>query len=97
MKYANVDSARKFAQHMVPHVVRPAQIIWNKAIGAVFLLLAVGIFSSAHRYFKTLDTNPGSRIGFVFAMFFGAVLAFYGIASFMKARRISRLLKPPVS
>ncbi len=94
MKYANPESARKFAQHMVPHVVRPAQIIWNQAIGAVFLLVAMGVFSSAYKYSKTLSTNPGSRIGFGFAIFFGAILAFYGIASFMKARRIARLLKP---
>ena len=86
MKYANVDNARKFAEHMVPHVVRPAQIIWNKAIGAVFLLIACMVFPYAVRYYK--NPNP---LGFVLCIVFGAVMAGFGISSFLKARRLSRL------
>lgn len=93
MKYANVDNARKFAQHMVPHVVRPAQIIWNKAIGAVFILFAFLFFSNAYKYFHTLRTDSPNPIGLGFSIFLGSVMGFFGIASFLKARRISRLLK----
>ena len=91
MKYANPDSARKFAQHMVPHVVRPAQIIWNKAIGAIFVLFAVLFFGNAYKYFQTLHTESPNGIGLVFSLFLGTVMGFFGIISFLKARRISRL------
>jgi hypothetical protein len=93
MKYANPDSARKFAQHMVPHVVRPAQIIWNKAIGAIFLLFAILFFSNAYKYFHTLQSDSPNPIGLGFSLFLGAIMGFFGITSFLKARRIERLLK----
>lgn len=90
MKYANVDNARKFAAHMVPHVVRPAQIIWNKAIGAIFLLFAVLFFGNAYRYFQTLHSDSPAALGLVFSLFLGGVMGFFGVVSFLKARRLSR-------
>ena len=91
MKYANPENARKLAQHMVPHVVRPAQIIWNKAIGAIFLLFASLFFSTAYRYFKTLHTDAPNTVGLAFSIFLGIIMAVFGILSFLKARRLSRL------
>ena len=35
-----IAHAKKFATHVVPEVVRPARIIWNQAIGGIFLLFA---------------------------------------------------------
>lgn len=93
MKYANPESARKFAQHMVPHVVRPAQILWNKAIGGVFLLFAVLFFSYSYKYLHTLHTDSPNPVGLGFSLFLGLIMGFFGIASFLKARRIERLLK----
>ena len=83
-RYARPEHARKFAQHMVPHVVRPAQIIWNKAIGAVFLLFSgySFVFAYTHR------ENPAATI---LGILFGSVMGFFGTTSFLKARRISRL------
>lgn len=78
---------RKFTQHMVPHVVRPAQIIWNKVLAALFLLLALVFYVSAARYYASTP-NP---VGCVFAAFIGTVMAAFGIASLLKARRLSRL------
>lgn len=91
MKYANPDSARKFAHHMVPHVVRPAQIIWNKAIGAVFLLFAAGFLKYGYTCYQTLHTDTPNRVGLVFAIFLGSIMGFFGIDAFLRARRISRL------
>ncbi len=93
MKYANAQNARKFAEHMVPHVVRPAQIIWNKAIGAIFLLFAILFFSNAYKYFQSLHSDAPNGIGLTFSLFLGAVMAFFGVTSFLKARRLERLLK----
>jgi positive regulator of sigma E activity len=83
-RYANVDNAKRFAQHVVPEVVRPARIIWNQAIGAVFLVFAVYflVYASMHRQ------NPPAVIG---GVFMGLIMGFFAITSFRRARRISRL------
>jgi uncharacterized membrane protein YfcA len=85
-----VDHARKFAQHVVPEVVRPARVIWNQAIGAIFLLLAVMFFANAARYYNGSQTDARSGVALAFCAFLGAVMGAFGIASFLKARRISR-------
>ena len=89
-KTVRVEHARKFATHVVPEVVRPAQIIWNQAVGGVFVLFAVLFFGYAVKYFRALDTGTGNPVALAFASFLGAVMLFFGVASFRKARRISR-------
>jgi hypothetical protein len=78
---------RRFSQHMMPHVVRPAQIIWNKALGAVFLLLALLFLGSGVRYY-TSAPNP---LGLGLAIFIGLIMGAFGINSLLRARRLSRL------
>ena len=82
--------AKQFAQHVVPAVVRPARVIWNQALGLVFLLFALLFFGNAARYYSRLNTEAQSPIGFVFSIFLALVMAFFGVHSFLKARRISR-------
>ncbi len=86
-KYANVEHAKKFAKHVVPEVIKPARIIWNQAIGGVFLLFAVLFFSYAYHYSKTDSNNP---VGLGFSVFLGAIMSFFGVSSFLRARRIGR-------
>ena len=88
-KCAKVDNAKRFAQHVVPEVVRPAQIIWNQAIGALFLLLAAMPLPKAVQAFR--DFQHDAKNGFVLALsfIFFAVMLFFGIMSFLKARRIA--------
>ncbi|MBV9267686.1 MAG: hypothetical protein JO061_16070 [Acidobacteriaceae bacterium] len=90
-KYANADHARKFAQHMVPHVVRPAQIIWNKALGGLFLVLAFMFASYAWKYYGLLKTPDANPVAFGFAVFMAAIMAVFGTTSLLRARRLSRL------
>jgi hypothetical protein len=82
-KFAKVDNAKRFAQHVVPEVVRPARIIWNQAIGALFLLLALYflVYASTHRQ---------NIAGMLFGIFLGFIMVFFGVVSFLKARRVSR-------
>jgi hypothetical protein len=79
-----IGHARRFAQHVVPEVVRPARVIWNQAIGGVFLLFAVSFLW----YAITQSHNPA---GMMMGIFLGFVMGFFCITSFLKARRISRL------
>ncbi|HEY7212176.1 MAG TPA: hypothetical protein VH477_18015 [Bryobacteraceae bacterium] len=82
-KTVKVEHARKFATHVVPEVVRPARVIWNQAIGGVFGVLALYLFVWAIQHRE-------NRPGMIGAIFFGAVMAFFCITSFLTARRIAR-------
>ena len=90
VKSVKVDHARKFAQHVVPEVVRPARIIWNQAIGAVFLILAIPAILKAFQLYRELANNPKNGFGIALSLIFVTVMVSFGIASFMKARRIAR-------
>jgi predicted phage tail protein len=85
-----VDHARKFAQHVVPEVVRPARVIWNQAIGGIFLLFALLFFGNAARYYSDLHAASRNGVALGFSVFLGAVMAIFAVASFAKARRIAR-------
>jgi hypothetical protein len=82
-RMVKVEHARKFAQHVVPEVVRPARVIWNQAIGAVFMLFAI----SFAWYAIAQHNNVAAVIG---GAFLTAVMTFFGVTSFLKARRIAR-------
>ncbi len=83
LKYARPEHARKFAAHMVPHVVRPAQIIWNQAIGAIFMLFSLSFFG----YAGTHLSNAAAMFG---GVFLGLVMGFFGVDFFSES-------SPPVS
>lgn len=89
-KYVKVDHAKRFAQHVVPEVVRPARVIWNQAIGGIFILFAVLFLGNAFRYYDGKTHAPNNSVALVFSIFLGAIMAYFGIASFLKARRIAR-------
>ncbi len=91
VKYIRIGHAKKFAQHVVPEVMRPARVIWNQALGGIFLLFALMFLANAARYYRSLHTESQSPLGLGFSLFLGIVMAFFGIGSFLKARRISRL------
>ena len=85
----NVDDAKRFAKHVVPEVVRPARVIWNQAIGALFLVLATPALIKAIQLYRTLETDPQGSFRLTVALVFVAVMVFFGINSFLKARRIA--------
>jgi len=89
-KSVKVEHARKFATHVVPEVVRPARIIWNQAIGGIFLLFALLFFGYAIKYFRTLNTDASNPVALAFSAFLGAVMLFFGLGSFRTAKRIGQ-------
>ena len=89
-RMVKVSHAKRFAQHVIPEVVRPARVIWNQAIGAVFLLFALMFFGNAIRYYNGAATDSRNGVALTFSLFLGMLMAFFGIASFVKARRIGR-------
>ena len=83
-------TARQFAKHVVPHVIRPARIFWNQVIGFLFAVFALSAFSYALRYYRSLNTEPDNGGPIVFSLIFGAIMAWFSIDSFLRARKISR-------
>ena len=84
-KNFKVDDAQRFAQHVVPEVVRPARVIWNQAIGGLFLLLTVLFLGNGISYYR-----QDNKVALGFSLFLGAVMGFFSLASFLQARRIAR-------
>jgi hypothetical protein len=75
--------AKKFIGHVVPGIVRPIHILWNQVIGFVFIVLAV-VFG-----FRVFRGNEPAGLQIVGALFV-ILIAWFGISSFWKARKISK-------
>jgi hypothetical protein len=82
--------AKTFARTVVPEVMRPARVIWNQSIGAIFVVLAVPALLKAvqvYREMKPDDTR--SLFVLILSVVFCVVMFSFAIASFRKARRIA--------
>jgi hypothetical protein len=83
-------TARKFAQHVVPHVVKPARIVWNQVIGVIFLAFGIPAVFKAVGFYRTLDSEPQSMVRLIWTAIFALIMVCFGVGSFLRARRISR-------
>ena len=77
------STAKKFFDHVVPTVIRPIHIVWNQAIGFVFIVLAV-VFG--YRVVRGNEPLSLQIVGGIFVL----MIAWFGISSFWKARKISK-------
>jgi predicted phage tail protein len=93
MRGVKLSHAQEFARHVVPEVVKPARIIWNQAIGGIFILFALLFFANALRYFDSKTGVIHNPVGLGFSLFLGSVMTFFGVTSFLKARRIGRRVR----
>lgn len=79
-------------RHVVPAVVKPARTLWHEVIGFLFVSLAViFLFSGTRFYFS--EHNDGSMKAVIYlsmAGFLACLMGYYGISSFLRARKISR-------
>ncbi|HUI81043.1 MAG TPA: hypothetical protein VLY24_24130 [Bryobacteraceae bacterium] len=79
------QQGRLLVEHIVPAILKPARTLWNEIIGFLFLCFAVIFGIQGVRYFLAHD---GVRL--FFAGFCTCVMAWFGISSFRRARKISR-------
>lgn len=73
-----------------PRVIKPARIFWNQIIGLIFLLFAIPALWKAVQFSKTIGTDSQSAGRLAISLVFGGFMLFFGLASFWRARRISR-------
>jgi hypothetical protein len=83
--------ARQFLKHVLPGVIKPIRILWNEVIGFIFLVLAVFVGLATYRRMENFSAESGGLFVLIISFLFAGVLAAYGVSSFLKARKISRL------
>lgn len=82
--------AAQFFKHIVPGVIKPIRVLWNEIIGFLFLVLAAFVTLSSYRRARTYEGDVGELLLLIAYFLFAALLAYYGVSSFLKARKISR-------
>jgi len=76
---------------MMPHVVRPARIIWNQIIGALFVVIAFPVLFKSYQFYSAMANQPENGARLIFTLPLGLLLLYFGISSFLRARRLSRM------
>ena len=90
-----VRQGQIFIRHVVPAVMKPARTLWNEVIGFIFCCIAVMFGSRAVRlyldYASAAPAEQGAAMGrFLLAAFCTLLMAWFGVTSFLRARKISR-------
>ena len=94
-KHLNARSGREFVKHVVPAVLKPARTLWNEIIGFVFICFAVVFGFRTGRLYLDFSRSGGENgnadfFRFVVAAFCTLLMLYFGVTSFMRARKISR-------
>jgi len=87
---SKVGLVNRFLGHVLPGVIRPMHALWNEVIGFVFIVLAMVFAASAWRSVRLVDGHAESVIKAAGAVGFTLLMAYFGVSSFLKARKISR-------
>jgi hypothetical protein len=80
-----VRHGRQFFKHVIPAVAKPVHSLWNEVIGFLFICFAVPFGMRAVTY-----ARAGDHFRLAFAGFCFVLMAYFGVQSFLRARRISR-------
>ena len=80
----------EFFRHVVPSVIKPLRSLWNEVIGFLFLSLAFLGATSGYRIYRHFDGSPETFFRLALAGCFVLVMSYYGVSSFLRARKISR-------
>ncbi len=80
----------KFLGHVLPGVMRPMRVLWNEIIGFFFIVLAVWALPSAIRNLRHFDGDAGSFFRVILSFSFAGIMTYFGVTSFLRARKISR-------
>ena len=79
-----------FLSHVIPGVIRPMHTLWNEIIGFIFLVLAVVFAAGAIRQYRSLTPEDVTVFRLAMLIFLPLLMLYFGITSFLKARKISR-------
>jgi hypothetical protein len=74
-----------FLRHVVPAVAKPIHALWNQVIGFLFISFGAIFALRTARYVWSHDIMRSAIAGLA-----TAIMAWFGVGSFLKARKISR-------
>ena len=80
----------KFLHHVLPGVIRPIQVLWNEMIGFVFICLGLVPLPSAWRSWREFEAGNEGFFRLFLTLSFSIVMLYFGITSFLRARKIQR-------
>lgn len=86
-----IGASVHFARHTLPVAMRPARILWHQMIGFLFLAVAVAPARFEYKAIVNFKGDAESWTKAILAGIFILLMVGYGISSFLRARRISRL------
>ena len=94
-KHLNAQTGRSFVKHVVPAVLKPARTLWNEVIGFLFICFAVIFGFRAVRIYQDYSKVAGGESGddlirLIIAGFCTLLMLYFGVTSFLRARKISR-------
>jgi len=81
---------KKFFHHVMPGVIKPLRVLWNEIIGFVFLAFAVWTVPSAYRHIRDFNGDGDSLFRLILTSLFSVIMIYFGVTSFLRARKISR-------
>ena len=80
----------KFLRHVVPGVIRPLHALWNEVIGFLFIVFTVVAAFYVVRAVRNFDGEIEGLFRIVLPALFGLVMGYFGVTSFLRARKITR-------
>lgn len=80
----------RFLGHVIPGVIKPVHALWNEVIGFIFIVLAIWATPSAWRNVRQVDGNSESFFKAAISVGFALLMVYFGISSFLRARKITR-------
>ena len=90
VKRTMVEHGAEFVRHVVPRVIKPLHSLWNEVIGFLFLSLAFLGAVRGYKFIRDFDGSLNSFFQLTLVGSFVIVMSYYGISSFLRARKISR-------
>jgi hypothetical protein len=82
---------KQFLRHVLPTIIKPIRVLWNELIAFVFVVFAVVAGFSTYRALRDFDGDADSLFRVVLTSVFALIMLFFGLTSFLRARKISRL------
>jgi hypothetical protein len=80
----------QFLSHVLPGVIRPLHALWNEVIGFLFIVFAVVAGFYVIRAVRAFEGDVEGLVRIVLPALFGVVMGYFGVSSFLRARKISR-------
>jgi hypothetical protein len=85
-----IHRGRQLVQHVVPAVIKPLRALWNEIISFLFFILAIPFLFKGYQILHRFDGSVGAFLSVGMCAFLTLLMTYYGISSYLRARKISR-------